>query len=144
MDKDTMVADAGELIDRFYGALERKDLDGARACCASDAVFWHNFDGVAQDLEQASAGWQGLFDFFEENRIVDVRRDALPAGVVQRHLFLMRGADGILRGKPCAIFVRTRDGLITRIDEYIDLSSDLAVNDDVQVTAGLPEHGNAL
>lgn len=137
-DDSTFSIQAGEIVDRFYGALQCKDLQAARACCTEDAIFWHNFDGIAQDLEQVSKGWQGLFSMFEENRVVDIRREAVTGGIVQRHLFLLRGEDGVLRGKPCCIFVSVHDGLIRRLDEYIDLSADLTVAEDVRLTAGLP------
>lgn len=134
-------AGGAAVLDRFYTALARKDLGGARACCDPEARFWHNFDAVAQDLEQASRGWQGLFDVFEEHRIADVRREVIPGGYVQRHQFLLRGKDRVLKAKPCCIFVRLEDGLISRLDEYIDLSGDLAVEEGVSGTAGLDVSG---
>jgi len=129
---------AGALVDQLYLALSNKDLDAARGCCAPDVRIWHCFDGIAQDLEQAMQGWRGLFDFFLENRVVDVRRAPLPGGLVQRHLFLLRGADGVLRGKPCCIFARVENGLLVRLDEYIDLSGEPTVGEDESATAGLP------
>jgi len=135
------LTEAGAVVDRLYAALAGKDLEAARACCAPEVRIWHNFDAVAMDLEQAAQGWQGLFSAFQENRVVDVRRAALPDGIVQRHLFLLRGADGVLKGKPCCLLVKVRGGLITRLDEYIDISCDLAVDDDTQLTQGLPAEG---
>ncbi len=119
--------DQAELLDRFYGALSAKNLEAARACCAPDVRFWHNFDDVEQDLDQASRGWQGLFAAFAENRVDAVRRDAIPGGLLQRHRFLLRGPDGVLKAKPCCIVVTFAGGLIARLEEYIDLANSLVV-----------------
>ena len=117
----------GEVVDRFYTALAEKDLESALACCTEGARFWHNFDGVEQTLEQASRGWRGLFAAFAENRVDEVRRDTIPGGIVQRHRFLLRGEDGVLKAKPCCIFVSFSAGRISRLEEYIDLSGSLVV-----------------
>jgi hypothetical protein len=139
-DGKTTFAQAVAVVDRLYCALASKDMEAARACCSPTARFWHSFDGLAQDLDRAAQGWQGLFAMFLEHRIIDVRRAALPDGLVQRHLLLLRGEDGVLKGKPCCIFVNVQSGVINRLDEYIDLSADLQV-DDEQITAGLPAKG---
>ncbi len=123
----------GDTVDRFYDALAREDLAAARACCVPESVFWHNFDGVEQTLEQASQGWQGLFAAFTGNRVDEVRREAIADGVVQRHRFLLRGEDGLWKAKPCCIFVSFENGLISRLEEYIDLSGSLPVD---ETTAG--------
>jgi ketosteroid isomerase-like protein len=128
---------AGEVLDRFYGALEAGDVAAARARCAPDAVFWHSFDAVAQDLELAAKGWSGMVDHFSEHRVVDVRRQEIPGGLVQRHLLVLAGSGG-RQGKPCCIFVTVRDGLITRLDEYVDLSGNLPLADGDATTPGLP------
>jgi hypothetical protein len=133
-------AQAAEAVDRLYCALASKDLEAARACCSPAALFWHSFDGLAQDLDRAAQGWQGLFALFREHRIIDVRRAELPGGLVQRHLLLLRGEDGVLKGKPCCIFVSVQGEVINRLDEYIDLSGDLLV-DDERITVGLPATG---
>lgn len=142
MTTDSDYSSPEAIVRRFYTALANKDLAAARSCCSKDARFWHCFDGVAQDLTQAEKGWEGLFAFFQENRIVDVRCQQLsPGELVQRHLFLLRGDDGVLKGKPCCIFVKVNKGVITRLDEYIDLSGDLPMTDALQHTPGLPEQG---
>lgn len=132
---------AAAVVDRLYSALASKDLESARAWCSPTARFWHSFDGVAQDLDRAAQGWQGLFAMFREHRIIDVRRAELPDGLVQRHLLLLRGEDGVLKGKPCCIFVSVQNGVIARLDEYVDLTGNLILADDERITAGLPATG---
>jgi ketosteroid isomerase-like protein len=127
-----------ELVDRFYGALQRGDIHAARACCSPDAVFWHNFDGKTQDLDQTFKGLRAMTERLAENRVVDVRRQELPGGLVQRHLFVMRMPGGPVVGKPCCIFVSAQDGLIIRLDEYVDIAANLPLPEGVEATPGLP------
>jgi len=129
-----------DVVDKFYEALENRDLQGAVACCNPDAVFWHNFDGVAQSLEQAKRGWESLIANFQANYVTDVRREMINSGVVQRHMFVMLTKEGHLTGKPCCILVRLKEGLIERLDEYINLAGDLPVPGPNEVTAGLPKN----
>ncbi len=132
------MAQQSHVVDCFYQALGNKDLAGAQACCTPDAEFWHNFDAVAQTLEQASQGWSGMFQHFQQHRVVDIERQILSdESIVQRHLFLLAGEDGVLKGKACCIFVSLEQGLIKRLDEYINLAGDLTVDQVNPITAGL-------
>ncbi len=134
----------GQILDDFYSALARKDLPGVLACCAPDAIFWHNFDGICQSPEQAAEGWRGMFDSLQEHGPLDVRREILGDTVIQRHLFVMGRADGTRIGKPCCILARIFDGRIQRLDEYIDLSSQRVLEAGDDVTWGLPADGRFL
>src|SRR5262249_50277775 len=48
-----------EVAERFFGAIERGDIDTVRNCYAPNAVIWHNFDGVEQTRDQnlRTLGW---------------------------------------------------------------------------------------
>lgn len=110
-----------EIITRFYGAMTSGDVAGARACCTPQARFWHCFDGVAQTLEQASPEWQGLQKAFTAMRTQDVRYAPLGDGrwLVQQ-LFIGRRSEGQEIGWAVCLVVTLRDGLIERVEEYID------------------------
>lgn len=126
------------VVGQFYTALAEKNMQAAIECCDPGAIFWHNFDGVEQNLEQATQGWQGLFDHFQEHYVAAPRRDAIADDLlVQRHLFLLRGGDGELKAKACCIIVRVKDGLIQRLDEYINLAGDLTVDENAQGDSGI-------
>jgi ketosteroid isomerase-like protein len=113
-------ADGGEVIDRLFAALAQGDLAAAAACCTPDVRVWHSFDGVAHDLAGIMAEWQGLVAGFPERAFVDVRRQPTPQGFVQQHVMLVRTASGVRKAWPLCIVVRIADGLIARLDEYID------------------------
>ncbi len=117
---DTHEAEMLALADRFFEAIPKGDIETIRSLYAPDAAVWHNFDGVAQTVDQnlrvlawVAAGVEGL-------RYEDVRRRVTPDGWVQQHV--LRGTAP--NGKPleieaCIVFT-VADGRITRVDEYLD------------------------
>lgn len=117
-----------EVVRRLYSALSRGDVAAARACCTPDVRIWHNFDCKAQSLDEIAASWEGFIAGFPERYIADVRCMEVADGVVQRHLQVMRDRNGIQRTWPICIVVTVRNGLIARLDEYMDRAGSLAGN----------------
>lgn len=110
----------GAIIDTMLGAMASGDHDTAFACLTPDARVWHNFDGIAQSRDEALVGWQALTASFPECAIADVRRHAIPGGFVQQHMIVCGTAAGLTKAWPVCLMVRIENGLIARIDEYID------------------------
>jgi hypothetical protein len=124
-------------VDKLYQSLARADVAGARACCAPDARIWHNFDCIALTLDQACVGWNAFIAAFPERNVTDVRRAALlGGGFLQRHLQVIRSTDGVWRAWPICIIVSIDNGLITRLDEYMDRAGSLTR--ELTTTPGLP------
>lgn len=117
----------GAVIDRFYEALSRGDLDGALACLTVDARVWHCFDGVAVDRAGCLEGWRALVTGFPERAFVDVRRHAISTGFVQQHFMTARTLTGAMVGWPICVVVELSGGLISRMDEYIDRAGKLDI-----------------
>jgi ketosteroid isomerase-like protein len=136
----TPLPDVGtaEVIDRFYEALTRGDVAGARACVTADLTVWHSFDRIAIGLEEAVAGWEDMVAGFPERSFVDVRRSPVPGGWVQRQQMMGRTASGTQVAWPVCLFVTLRDRLISRIDEYIDRAGRYEPAGDTTATPGLP------
>ncbi len=131
--------ESGGIIDRFYSALCRGDTPGARACCTPDVRFWHSFDGIAQDLETASRQWEEQAQTFPESGNADVRRMRGQDGrFVQQHVFWIRTEAGDRLGWPVCMIVDVRDGLIARLDEYVDRAGSISIASDEIRTPGLP------
>lgn len=128
-------------IDRLYDALTRGDVAAARACFVPHARVWHSYDGLAVDLDASVAGWQGLVAHFPERSFEDVRDEAIEGGLLRRHVMVGRRSDGARAGErlawPICLVVRLEDGLISRIDEYIDRAGSLSVPDGPVRTPGL-------
>jgi hypothetical protein len=119
----------GEIIDRMYGELARGNLEEALACLTPDARIWHCFDGIAQDRPAILAGWQALLAGFPEFAFVDVRRHAITGGFVQQQMMTARTASGDLISWAICLVVRLENGLIARVEEYIDRAGRFSVAD---------------
>jgi len=110
----------GAVIDRLFAALSRGDVPAAAACCTPDARIWHSFDRIAQDMGEAKAGWEAFIAGFPARAFVDVRRSAIPGGFVQQHTMVVKTAAGANIAWPVCLVAKVKDGLIARIEEYMD------------------------
>jgi len=109
-----------ELAKRFVGAIERGDTDAVKACYHPDARIWHNNDSIEQTVDENMRvlGWMART---LPTRQYDVRHlDALPDGFVQQHVLRATLPNGGTWELPACVIVRVRDGLIVRLDEYLD------------------------
>jgi len=108
------------LSNLFLSALERGDPDEVRAFYTSDARIWHNFDDVTHTVEEnlKLLGWMSRKLPQRHYRVV--RREILPDGWFQQHVLEATLPDGSpFRMLACCV-VTVRDGLISRLDEYLD------------------------
>ena len=115
--------DTASLIDGFFDALEQGSVDGVRNSYASDATIWHNFDQVSMTPDESLAGVRTLFQSFVTRRYVDVRRHPTSTGLVQQHVLRLGTSDGKTIDWPGCIVFEIRDGLISRLDEYVDMAT---------------------
>jgi len=108
------------LADRLMAAIERGDVPAAAACYAPDARIWHNFDGLAQSVDEnmRSLAWMDKRQLNRKYEIVS--RDTFAGGFVQQHVLTGTLNNGESFRMPACIVVRVRDGLIVRLDEYLD------------------------
>ena len=112
---------ADDVIGKMFASLAQGEMDIFRACFEPDAVIWHNFDDVEQDLDATIVGLRHFCSLtvtrgYEAQRISRVGDEAfsqhvltatLPSGGEMRLPVLMRIAIGA-------------SGLISRVDEYFD------------------------
>lgn len=112
---------ANHVADKLGEAMASRDADKMRAIYADDIVIWH----PAFDARMGKAENIGLvakvFALTSALQYEDVRRYPIADGVIQQHVLTGRFVDGseLPRLQVCMI-IRTRDGLITGIDEYFD------------------------
>lgn len=114
------MSDGGEVIDRLFGALAQGAVGAAVDCFADGSKVWHSFDCIAHDKPAMREQWQALVDNFPERDFVDVRRQSIAGGFVQQHVMTATTASGARKAWPTCIVVRVENGLIARLDEYID------------------------
>ncbi|WP_342130333.1 nuclear transport factor 2 family protein [Hydrogenophaga sp. OTU3427] len=111
--------DINTLADRFFQAIEAKDLAGLRACYHDDTTVWHNFDDHAQSVDDNVALLGRLCRFATSLRYTEVERITYDGGFVQRHVLVVQVGDRSVRIPACLV-AQTLAGRIHRIFEYLD------------------------
>jgi ketosteroid isomerase-like protein len=109
-----------ELARRFVGAIERGDIEAVTACYHPDARIWHNNDGLEQTVTEnlRVLGWMATV--LPERRYRVLRLEALPDGFLQQHVLEASLPNGGTWSLDACVIVRVEDGLIVRLDEYLD------------------------
>lgn len=112
--------DIHEFSDRFSAALERGDGEAARAFYAPDARIWHNFDDYEQSVDENLRTLAWMHRKLPVRTYNILRREILHDGWIQQHVLEATLPDGRpFRMAACCV-VQMKDGLITRLDEYLD------------------------
>jgi ketosteroid isomerase-like protein len=109
-----------QLVDRFFAAIERGDVDEIRRLYHPEARIWHNFDQAVQGVEENLATLAWMVGRLFDRRYEVLRRDPLVDGIVQQHVLRGVTRAGEPFALPACIFVRCRDGRVTGIEEYLD------------------------
>lgn len=111
--------EAEAVADALFEAIENGDFAATEALYAPDISVWHNFSRAVQDkatnlevLRQSRKAYEMSYSI--KDRIVDGDR------IIQQHILTTRLPDGQTFILPAAIFITVRNGLITRIEEYLD------------------------
>jgi ketosteroid isomerase-like protein len=114
------LADALDVAERLFAAIEAGDVEAVRSVYAPDAEIWHNHDGVAQSVDEnlRVLGW--LVTRCSDLRYTEVRRSATDGGFVQQHVLRLTSPAGEALAIPACIVGTVVDGRIARIDEYLD------------------------
>lgn len=106
---------------RLIDAIVAGDPDAVRAAYHPDARIWHNFDQVEQSVDENIATLTWFIRAMPERRYEDVVRHPIEGGIVQKHVVRGTAANGADIELPACLFVEVNeDGLITRIEEYVD------------------------
>jgi ketosteroid isomerase-like protein len=109
-----------DFAERFVGAIQTGDTAAVRACYAPDAKLWHNNDGIEQTVDQNMKVLDWFIRTLPDRNYRVLRREPLPDGFLQQHVLEATLPDGSKWAMDACVVVRMRDGLITRLDEYID------------------------
>jgi ketosteroid isomerase-like protein len=109
-----------DVAEQLFAAIENGDVGTVRDLYSPDAVIWHNTDSREQSADQNLATLMWVVENLAERRYEDVRRSVTDRGFVQQHMMRWTKADGTRAELPACIVATCADGLITRIDEYLD------------------------
>jgi ketosteroid isomerase-like protein len=112
--------DTLELADRLFAAIEAGDTATVAALYAPDVKVWHNYDQIEQerDANLAVLGW--MSKRVSGIRYEEVRREVLPDGFLQQHVLRGTAPDGSALEVPAILRIYCADGVISRIEEYLD------------------------
>ena len=118
-----MSESAARILDRFFAAIEAGDVATVASLYADDATVWHSNDNITQTKAE-NLKTLGFLTKIATLRYTVLERVISGEAVAQRHrvAFTVR-ANGRSATSHAAIFFTVRDGLIHRIDEYIDSGS---------------------
>ena len=106
--------------DTFMQAIQSGDVTGARACYAPNAKIWHNTDNLEQSVDDnlKMLGW--FMRKIPDRHYRIVRREALKDGFIQQHVLEATLPSGTHWKMSACVVIKMEDGLITRLDEYLD------------------------
>ena len=106
--------------ERFVGAIQSGDVQTVRSCYAPGAKLWHNTDDVEQTVDQNMAVLDWFIRTLPDRNYRVLRREALKDGFLQQHVLEATLPDGTQWKMFACCVIRMEDGLITRLDEYLD------------------------
>ncbi len=117
---DIPATDYLALAERFVGAIQAGDAEAVRACYAPDAKIWHNIDGLEQSVDDNLKSLRWFARKLPDRFYRVLRREPLRDGFLQQHVLEATLPDGTEWKMSACVVVRMQDGLITRLDEYLD------------------------
>jgi uncharacterized protein len=105
---------------RFAVAIRTNDADSYVAICAPGAVTWHNFDDAEVSTEQTLRTVAWLHRKLPDLAWIDVALHATATGFVSQTILTGTAPGGPLRAHSVVVVTLNDDGLVTRVEEYLD------------------------
>jgi ketosteroid isomerase-like protein len=112
--------DTETLAAAFIAAIEQGNIPRLHELCSKDVVIWHNDDNREVDLDHVARILSWLSTNVRDLRYADVRRRAFAGGYVQQHVLTGIAPSGAELHLPACLVMQVSNGLITRIEEYLD------------------------
>ena len=106
--------------ERFKTASRGDDPAAMASVVAPGAVTWHNFDEVEVTQEQSARTSAWLRRTVPDLGWTDLATLPTSEGFVVQSILTGTAPGGPLRLHSCLVVTLDHDGLITRIDEYLD------------------------
>jgi len=111
-----------ELCNRFFDAIEQRDLDAVAGCYAPEFAFWVNLTGAESSREQSLATLRDGYALLRRRTYDDRTIDTFETGFLARYSVNVVAHSGKRSSLWACIVAQCKDGRITRIDEYLDSS----------------------
>ena len=109
------------VADRLFAAIENGDIPTLTALWSDDVVVWRQGGGRERDKPRALGVIEWFVGATTARRYDVLDREAFDSGFVQQHiLHATAGSGESVALRVCLVVKLTGDGLIRRIDEYLD------------------------
>lgn len=115
------MTDTLDVADLLFAAIESGDIPALTALWSDDVIVWRQGGGRERDKTRALSVIQWFVDATAERHYEVLDRQVFDGGFVQQHLLHASTPGGekvVLR--VCLVVKIGADGLIRRIDEYLD------------------------
>lgn len=116
------------ILDQFFAAIPKGQIETVKATYHPDCVIWHSNDNATQTVAEnlPVLGW--VAKNIKGIRYEEIVRTPMDTGqVIQQHVLRGVGPSGKeLNIVACIVFTFTDDGRIIRLEEYLD-SAQVAV-----------------
>jgi len=109
-----------EFAERFVNAIQTGDVPAVRACYAPGAKIWHNTDDIEQTVDDNIKVLDWFIATLPDRNYRVLRREALKDGFLQQHVLEATLPDGVKWKMYACVVIKMENGLITRLDEYLD------------------------
>lgn len=109
------------LAARITETITSGDFDGFAQLFAPGAVVWHSFTRRAIPINLLAASLRQVKHVMHDLHYRDLRVRTAEGGFVQQHL-LCGTLDGESIESPACLIATVEDGLISRLEEYLDRS----------------------
>ena len=115
-----------DIADRMFAAIESGDGAQLAALWSDDVTVWRQGGGPVRDKPRALKVIAWFVDSTTDRRYEVLDRQIFDGGFVQQHVVHAQDSGGApLAFRACLVVRVNPDGLISRIDEYLD-PADLA------------------
>ena len=109
-----------EIAAALFAAVEAGDTAAVRDLYSPDVVIWHNTDGLEQTRDDNLRTLAWMAANLPGCRYTKVRRSTTVDGFVQQHVLVARNRAAETVEVAACIVATVADGVITRLDEYLD------------------------
>ena len=110
-----------DVANRMFDAIQRGEVGALAALWSDDVTVWRQGGGRDRDKQRALKVIEWFVDATVDRRYEVLDRQLFDGGFVQQHNVHASAKNGTpLTFRACLLVKVDSDGLVTRIDEYLD------------------------
>ncbi len=113
------IEQSSRAVERFAELIARGEID-APGLYAPDATGWHNTDEVWDVMKNAGARMSAVRQLVPDFHAEEIAAHPWPGGFAIQYAFVGKSTNGEKIRIPGCIVASVVDGLIARVQEYVD------------------------